>query len=175
MIADRAGLAFGVGAWIKPMRLFTFGLSYEHVGLGREVGGTGNPDYFDISRSLNTLWADARAHFFRTASVRLSALLGLGVNWQNAAAAAAFSQDIGQPLFTVRCTANDSANFSFRGGLGARFVIGNGVSFLLDAVIDEVRLSTAPLDECVTGGGAMTLLSARAGIAYGFDITRVVR
>ena len=46
---------------------------------------------------------------------------------------------------------------------------------LLDAVVDEVRLSTDPLDNCVIGGGTMTLLSARAGVAYEFDITRIAR
>jgi len=107
--------------------------------------------------------------------VRLSAMLGLGLNWQNASATAALSQEVGQPLFTIKCTGSDSANFSFRAGLGARFVIGSGFSFTLDGVLDEVRLSSDPLDDCVRGAGTTTLLSARAGLAYEFEITRPVR
>lgn len=177
-IADRAGLAIGVGVLVTPTPRFSLGLAFEHVGLGREVAGDGRlgqVDYVDASRSLNALWADLRLHLFRTPAVRLSVLLGVGANWQSADVSAVISQDVGQPLLTVQCSGSDSMNFSFRAGLGAEFIVGNGFSFLLDAVGDVVRLSTDPLDQCVLGAGTMTLLSARAGLGYKFDVTRFVR
>jgi hypothetical protein len=172
-LAERGGLALAVAAFVSRSPHFSLGLSYEHVGLGRERGGDADPDWVDVARALDALWASVEAHLASAPRVRLSLLIGVGLVWQHADVSAVLSQGVGRPLLPIQCSGSDAANFGFRAGLGAEFVIGNGVSFVADALVDNIRLSTDPLDGCVLGAGTTTLLSARAGFAYRFDPIRL--
>lgn len=67
------------------------------------------------------------------------------------------------------------ANVSFRAGLGARLMLGNGSSLTAAAVVDEARLTGNLLHDCVNGAGITTVLSARIGLAYELDLLRALR
>jgi hypothetical protein len=174
-VTERIGPALAIGAFITPSRRFSLGLEYEHVGLGREQGGDGEPDLVDVSRDLDALWAGLRLHLVSTPRAWLSALIGTGLVWQHAAASGVLSQGIGRPLLTIQCSGSAAANIAFRAGLGAEVVIGSGFSFLADVLFDNIRLGSGPLDDCVPGAGTMSLFSTRIGVAYQFDVSRFVR
>jgi hypothetical protein len=174
-IAERIGLALAARAFIMPSPRFSLGLAYEHVGLGREKGGDGDPDFVDVTRDLDALWAGLRVHLVSAPRARLSVLFGTGLVWQRASASGVLSQGIGRPLLTIQCSGSAAANFALRAGLGAEVVIGRGFSLLSDALLDNVRLSSDGLDDCVPGAGTTSLFSTRIGVAYQFDVSRFVR
>lgn len=184
VIRERAGLALAVSAAIAPTPLFDVGLAYERVGLGREHGGgsTANasgsltsPDWVDVSRTLDALWASVALRLVRAPEVKLSLVAGASLLWQHAGASGALSQGEGAALLTFQCSASDSVNLGFRAGLGGEIMLGSGFVLLADAFIDNVRLSSAPLGGCVPGAGTTALFSGRLGFAYRFDVSRFVR
>ena len=72
----------------------------------------------------------------------------------------------------MRCSTSGSAGLALRAGLGGEVLLGSGLWFVLDAVLDNVHLLSGPLDECIGGAGTVSLFGARAGFAYRFDDVR---
>jgi hypothetical protein len=186
-IRERSGLALGVSAVVAPTSLFDVGLAYERVELGREHGGgttpgapamsatPATPDWVDVARTVDALWASVALRLVRAPEAKLSIVAGASLVWQHADASGALSQGEGTALLPFQCSASDSVNFGFRAGLGAEIPMGSGFVLLADAFVDNVRLSSTPLGGCVPGAGTTALFSGRLGFAYRFDVSRFVR
>jgi hypothetical protein len=173
-ITGRAGVSFGVSAEVSPSPRYAFGLAFEHAGLGSERAA-GDFGSVDLTRDLDVLWAGLRVYLVRTEAVSLGLLLGPGLAWQGVSANGLLTPGIGALPSTFACAAGDAVNLALRAGLGARFALGSGVSFLADVSVDNVRLASAVLGDCAPGAGTVTLLGARVGFGYQFDVTSYVR
>ena len=173
-ITGRTGAAFGVSAYVEPSRRYAFGLGFEHAGLGREQAA-GDFGSVEITRDLNVLWGGLRVHFVSTEAVTLGVLLGPGLAWQGVSANGLFTPGIGKLPTAFSCSAGDSVNLALRAGLGARFALGSGVSFLADVSFDNVRLASEVIGGCAPGAGTVSLIGARVGFGYQFDVTPYVR
>lgn len=173
-ITGRAGALLGVSAFVSASPRYSFGLAFEHTGLGSERA-EGDFGSVDLARDLNVLWAGLRVHVVHTEKVWLSVLLGPGLAWQGVSANGLLTPGIGVPPATFSCSAGDSANIALRAGLGARIALGSGVSFLADASFDNVRLSSDVIGDCAPGAGTVSLIGARIGFAYGLEVTPYVR
>jgi hypothetical protein len=173
-ITDRAGVSFGVSAFLAPSRRFSFGLSFEHAGLGAEKA-EGDLGSLTITRDLNLLWAGLRVHLINTDAVRIGIVIGPGLAWQGADVNGVITPGIGALPSAYACSGGDTANLALRAGLGARFMLGSGFSFLVDGSFDNVRLSSDVIGDCAPGAGTVTLIGARMGFGYELDITSFVR
>jgi len=173
-ITGRAGVSFGVSADVSPSARYSIGLAFEHAGLGSERA-EGDFGSVDVARDLNVLWAGLRVYLLHTETVSLGVLIGPGLAWQGVSANGLLTPGIGVLPSAFACAAGDSANLALRAGLGARFALGSGISFLADASVDNVRLTSEVLGDCAPGAGTVTLIGARVGFAYQFDVTSYVR
>lgn len=173
-ITGRAGVAFGASAYVAPSRRYAFGLAFEHLGLGSEHAA-GDFGSAELTRDVNVLWGGIRVDFIHTEAVRLGLLLGPGLAWQGVSANGLLLPGIGRLPATFACSASDSVNLALRAGLGARFALGSGISFLADASFDNVRLGSEAIDDCAPGAGTVSLIGARIGFAYDLDATVYVR
>jgi hypothetical protein len=173
-ITGRAGVSFGVSAYVSPSSRYSFGLAFEHAGLGSERA-EGDFGSVDITRDLNVLWAGLRLHLFHTETVSLGLLIGPGLVWQGVGANGLLTPGIGALPLAYSCSAGDTVNLALRAGLGARIALGSGVSFLADASVDNVRLASDVVGDCAPGAGTVTLLGARVGFGYQFDVAPYVR
>ena len=173
-ITGRAGVSFGVSAYVSPSPRYAFGLAFEHAGLGSERA-EGDFGSVDLTRDLNLLWAGLRVSLLHTERVSLGLLIGPGLSWQGVSANGLLTPGIGALPSGYACAAGDTVNLGLRAGLGARIALGSGVSFLADASVDNVRLASDVLDGCAPGAGTVTLIGARVGFGYQFDVTSYVR
>lgn len=173
-ITERAGVSFGASAFLTPNRRFSFGLSFEHAGLGGEKA-EGDFGSLTVTRDLNLLWAGLRVFMINTETVRFGALIGVGLAWQGVRADGLLTPGIGALPSAYSCSASASANVALRAGLGAQIALGNGFSFLADAALDNVRLAGDPIDDCAPGAGTVSLIGARVGFGYQLDVTSYVR
>jgi hypothetical protein len=172
-ITDRAGASFGVSAFLAPSRRFSFGLAFEHAGLGGEKAD-GDLGSLTITRDLSLLWAGLRVHLISTDAVRIGILIGPGLAWQGVDARGFVTPGIAPPS-TYACSGGDTANLALRAGIGGRFLLGSGFSFLADASFDNVRLSSDVIGDCAPGAGTVSLIGARVGFGYELDVTSFVR
>ena len=173
-ITDRVGASFGVSAFVAPSRRFSFGLAFEHAGLGGEKAD-GDLGSLTITRDLNLLWAGLRVFMISTDAVRFGVLIGPGLAWQGVRADGLLTPGIGVPPSVYSCAGGDSANLALRAGLGAQIALGSGFSFLVDASFDNVRLTSDVIGDCAPGAGTVSLIGARVGFGYQLDITSYVR
>ena len=173
-ITDRAGVSFGVSAFVAPSRRFSFGLAFEHAGLGGEQA-EGELGKLTITRDLNVLWAGLRVFMINTQVVRVGLLIGPGLAWQGVRADGLLTPGIGVLPSVYSCSAGDSANLALRAGLGAQIALGSGFSFLADASFDNVRLASDVIGDCAPGAGTVSLIGARVGFGYQLDVTSYVR
>ena len=74
-----------------------------------------------------------------------------------------------------RCEDTAGAGLGLRAGIGAEVRLGEGFVLSVDAVADELRLSSDPIGTCAPGAGSTAMLGARAGLAYRFDVSRYLR
>ncbi|MFO0760764.1 MAG: hypothetical protein U0359_30075 [Byssovorax sp.] len=167
-IVDRAGASIGVSIFVAPWSRFAIGLGYEHTGLGNERGGAGDLDRVEVSRAMDSLIASLRMHLYEGEIVRLSAEVGPGLAWQSASAAGLVPLSTGS-YAGVRCSATSGPDLLLRAGLGAEVLLGSGVSFVAGVTLDNARLGSDAVGECIPGAGTVTLFGARAGFAYRFD------
>lgn len=173
-ITGRTGASLGVSAYVEPSRRYSFGLGFEHVGLGREQAA-GDFGSADITRDVNVLWGGLRVHFVSTEAVTLGVLLGPGLAWQGVSANGLLTPGIGKLPTTFSCSAGDSVNLALRAGLGARIALGSGFSLLADVSFDNVRLASEVIGDCAPGAGTVSLIGARVGFGYQLDVTSYVR
>jgi hypothetical protein len=173
-ITGRTGASFGASAYVEPSRRYAFGLGFEHAGLGSEKA-EGDFGSVEISRDVNLLWGGVRVHFVRTEAVTLGVVLGPGLAWQGVSASGLLTPGIGRLPSTFSCSGGDSVNLALRAGLGARFALGSGISLLADVSFDNVRLASGVIGDCAPGAGTVSLIGARVGFGYQFDVTPYVR
>ncbi len=170
-ITQRFGGNFGVG-FSYQYEPFSVGLSYEHLGLGREDSGVGRFGVVHIDRSLDTIWGQLR--------MRLSGLtwgtpflgIGVGATWQEArlGGVVLLDQGVGGAR-SFGCSATDSFNGALRFGGGVEIPLASTVSFVTDAAFDAYRLSSDILDYCAPGAGATSAFLLRAGLVYRYDLS----
>jgi hypothetical protein len=173
-IASRGGATVAVGVAIAPSPRYAVGIAYEHGELGTEHG-EGDAAILDLDRSMDSLWASVRVSLFRNDRFMLGVLLGPGLVWQHVhASAIVFGGTEGRPD-TFACTETSGPGLGLRAGVGAEVKLGGGFFFSLDALIDELRLASDLLGTCAPGAGSTAVLGARAGFAYRFDVSRIVR
>ena len=173
-ITDRAGASFGVSAFLAPSRRFSFGLAFERAGLGGEKA-EGDLGSLTITRDLSLLWAGLRVHLISTDAVRIGILIGPGLAWQGVDARGFVTPGIGALPSAYACSGGDTANLALRAGIGGRFMLGSGFSFLADAGFDSVRLTSDVIGDCAPGAGTVSLIGARVGFGYELDVTSFVR
>ncbi len=63
-IVNRGGAVAGAGVAVAPSPRFSFGLAYEHVGLGNEHGA-GGLAVVDLRRTIAGVWATVRLTILR--------------------------------------------------------------------------------------------------------------
>lgn len=173
-ITGRFGAMFGAGVAIAPSQRFAIGLAYEHGELGTEHG-EGDVGTIDVSRTVDSLWASVRATLWRNERIAIGITLGPGLVWQHVSLnAIVFGNTTWTPT-TFNCADTDGPSLGLRAGLGAEITLGNGFYFNLDAMIDELRLSSDIIGTCAPGAGSTATFGVRGGAAYRFDVSRAVR
>jgi hypothetical protein len=173
-ITERGGVSFGASAFVAPSRRFSFGLAFEHAGLGSEKA-EGELGSLTITRDLNVLWAGLRANLISNEVLRFGVLIGPGLAWQGVRADGLLTPGIGVSPSAYSCAGGDSANLALRAGIGAQIALGSGFSFLADASFDNVRLTSDILGDCAPGAGTVSLIGGRVGFGYQLDVTSYVR
>ena len=173
-ITGRGGASFGASAFVAPSRRFSFGLAFEHAGLGSEQA-EGELGSLTITRDLSLLWAGLRVNMISTDALRFGVLLGPGLAWQGVRADGVLTPGIGVLPSVYSCAGGDSANLALRAGIGAQIALGSGFSFLADASFDSVRLTSDVIGDCAPGAGTVSLIGARVGFGYQLDVTSYVR
>jgi hypothetical protein len=173
----RGGLTLGASvlAWIQSW--IAVGLAYEHTDLGRERSGVGAFGLLQVERDLSTLWATLRVAPVSSDAMALYLVLGPGLSWQSAdATGLVYTGPFGSAPVGITCEGSDSFDLALRGGAGIEGRIGTpGLVVFAEVSGDAHRLSSDPMGTCVPGAGSAMLIGARAGAAYRFDVTRLVR
>ncbi len=180
-VTERAGLTFGAGLLLAPMRAFAVGLAYEHVDLGRETSGVAESGSFSLTRDLNAIWASLRLYPF-AGDVRPFLGLGAGLVWQSADASGTYaSAPFAQTPFT--CEGAGEADFGFSLAAGLEAPLTERLFLTGDVSFRAYRLTSDPLEGeeqgytflCAPGAGSVNAFALRAGVAYRFDVSRYVR
>jgi hypothetical protein len=171
-ITGRSGTMVGAGIGIAPSPLFAIGLAYEHTSLGSEQGA-GDLGIVELTRSLDSLWATLRLSLYHGDWVGLGITLGPGFVWQNVDASAIVLSNTQTTSFA--CSDTGGPALGLRAGLGAEVYLGHGFVFSLDAVIDELRLSSDAVGTCAPGAGSTAVFGVRGGFAYRLDVSRQTR
>jgi hypothetical protein len=175
-VTARAGLAFGVSAWIAPAPAFAIGIAYQHLGLGRERSDVGPYGVVDITRDAHLAWLGLRLYPLRGESAALFLEIAPGLVFQRATASGLVTD--GGPNVTptpLTCKASDSADFALRAGFGGELKLSENAVAMLGVSLDNYRLSSAPMDDCINGAGTVSEIIITAGFAYRLDITKIVR
>lgn len=172
-MVERAGLAYGVSAFVTVEPEFSLGLALEHTDLGRERSAVGEAGAVEVVRDLNAAWAAVRLNLVRGAAGELGVLFGPGLAWQSADAAGVAAPTRGAVTFT--CAASGAAGLALRAGLGGSLALGGGLFLNAGATLDNIQLSSDLLDGCVFGAGSATIFGLRGGFTYRFDLGRYVR
>jgi hypothetical protein len=175
-ITDRAGVSYGMAAFVLPMRWLAAGVAFEHTDLGRERGDFAASGTIDVERDLNALWATLRVSPIRFDDVALLLELGPGLVWQSADAGGIASiGPFGQTAYPFTCEASDSANLGLRLGAGVDVKIGGNVHVVGLLGFDNDRLSSEPLDQCAPGAGTVSVIAFRVAISYRWRLTNLNR
>ncbi|MDC0739999.1 hypothetical protein [Polyangium mundeleinium] len=170
-VTQRGGTLFGLGLTylLHPLSI---GLTYEHVGLGREDSGVVPFGAVRIARSTDAAWASVRVRFSGLEPIVPFLGVGLGAVWQSAHADGVFLIDGGlrggQPF---SCSATDSLNLGLRAAVGVEVPIGKTVSFTAEGSLDAYRLSSEVIEGCAPGAGTTNALLFRVGLLYRFDLS----
>ncbi|MDI1481748.1 hypothetical protein [Polyangium sp. y55x31] len=170
-VTQRGAGTFGFGlAYL--MHPLSIGLTYEHVGLGREDSGVVPFGAVRITRSTDTLWASVRMRFSGLEPILPFFGVGIGAVWQGAHADGVFLLDGGlRGGLPFSCSATDSLNLALRASAGVEVPVGKTVSFTGEGSIDAYRLSSEIIEGCAPGAGTTNALLFRVGLLYRFDLT----
>lgn len=178
-ITDRSGLLVGAGLGLTPSRLFSIGLAYEHLNLGRERLGQSDIGSASVERDAHALFVDLRVYPYRGEAASVFAGIGVGLAWQGADATrveeALTQSGAGVGVNIVPCSVRDSADVALRGGAGVEVPIGAGLVFMSDVSFENARLSGELLDRCISGAGTTAIFALRVGLAYRLDMSRLFR
>jgi len=161
--------ALGFLYQIKPI---SFGLSYEHTGLGKEDSGVGPYGFVHIHRSLDTIYASLKVNFTGPSWGTPYFGVAAGGTFQDASMRGIFLINQGaNGSANFNCTASDTISLALRVGGGVAIPLSSNVSFLMDGSFDAYRLTSDILQYCAPGAGATSAFLVRAGLSYRFDIT----
>lgn len=174
-ITERVGGNFGVG-FLYQIKAISFGLSYEHTGLGREDSGVGPYGFVRIDRKLDSVLASVRVNFSGISWAKPYVGVSVGGTWQDAIAKGIVLLDRGvNGAVNFGCTASDTANFALRFGGGMQIPMSPNFSFITDVAFDAYRLSSEIIQFCAPGAGATSAFLFRLGLAYHFDMSESPR
>lgn len=169
-IAQRYDGNFAIG-FLYQIKPVSFGLSYEHSGLGKEDSGVGPYGFLHIARSLDTVWASLKVNFSGPSWGTPYFGIAAGGVFQDASMRGIFLVNQGASGSTpFSCTGSDSISLALRVGGGVAIPMSSNVSFLVDAAFDAYRLSSDVLQYCAPGAGATSSFLGRVGLSYRFDI-----
>lgn len=169
-ITQRFGGNFALG-FLYQIQPVSFGLSYEHTGLGKEDSGVQPFGAVQIDRSLDTIFASLKVRFSGPS---------WGTPYFGVAAGGAFQDATMHGIFlfnqgasgsaNFRCTGSDTISLALRVGGGVEIPMSSNVSFLADGSFDAYRLTSDILQYCAPGAGATSAFLLRFGLSYRFDI-----
>lgn len=169
-VNQRIGANFGFG-FAYQFQPIAIGLSYEYTDLGRENSGIGPYGFVDISRTLDTIWAQLRVRLPGPTWGTPFFGVGMGATWQQARTRGIVLLDQGvSGGMKFGCSAQDSMNIALRFGGGIEIPIGNNISFVADGAFDAYRLSSEIIEFCAPGAGGTTAFLLRGGITYHYDL-----
>jgi outer membrane protein OmpA-like peptidoglycan-associated protein len=168
------GIRIGVTGIFRPIRWFGFGIGYEHADLERTTVDESSTEFRDTYRDLNNLWIDARAYPLRFDPFAMYISVAGGPSWQVVDS----SKLTVEPNSSVttrgdKCSAGASAGAGLKGAIGAELALVSGAILWGDFGPDYYFLSEQDVDGCDVGAGGSFLFGFRAGIAIGFERTRV--
>ncbi len=175
-VSDASGFVAGASTWLSPEPRYGLGLTYEHLGLGREAGGNGANGTVLVDRSAHALWLGLRVFPSRDTKNTIYLELGPGILFQRAHAVGLISNGEPSPKYdSVACDASDSADFGLRMGLGGEMTITRSLILRAGGAFSQLHLSSKALSDCVNGAGSLSELSFTAGLAYRWDVSGLVR
>ncbi len=166
---ERVDLAYGVGAWFAPSRLFSLGLRYERVGEGGERTKTGAAT-LRVQRDLDALMLGARVYPIRGDAWGMYMHLGLGLSNQHLDANGARPATTFGPGPTFACSASDGPGLSLSSGAGLDIDVARRFAFLAEGHISAYRHGGEVLDACAPGSGSITNIGANLGFMYRFEL-----
>ena len=173
-ITGRFGSMVGAFVAVAPAPVYAVGLGYEHSALGREHGH-GDVADVDLSRTLDVVWASVRAVLVRTESLKLVAQIAPGLAFQHVTADALVYQTGGAAPVPFTCREGGGPGLGLRAGLGLEAPLTRALGVDLETVIDNLRLSSAPLGTCAPGAGTVSMVGLRLGFTYQLDVSRALR
>jgi opacity protein-like surface antigen len=174
-ITERVGGNFGIG-FLYQIKSISFGLSYEHSGIGREDSGVGPYGFVTIDRKLDVVLASVKVNFSGVSWVKPYLGVSVGGVWQDANAKGVVLLDQGvSGSANFGCNGSDSANLALRFGGGVQVPMSPNVSFITDVAFDAYRLSSDIIQFCAPGAGATSAFLFRFGFAYHFDMAESPR
>jgi opacity protein-like surface antigen len=168
---EPVGLAYGLGVWFAPARVWSIGLSYQRTGLG--AGETsGGETSVAVQRDLDTFWLGGRAYPLRSDTIGLYVALALGASWQSLSASGSRSSGVGgvNPPEPFACNASDGPGFALGGGVGVDVDMTRHVAFLAEVGGSGHQLTSDPIENCASGSGSVTGIGATIGFMYRFDL-----
>ncbi len=174
---ERGGLLFGGGVFFSPDRMFAFGVSYAHMGGGREQLAPGSTALSGkISRTFHSVLANVRAYPYRTDTLGIWGGLMVGATFHTATTVGsdiAGSMPAPPPAFTVDTGPN--AGLALGLGAGLDFDISNEFVFLtsinwIGHHLPSDNMSGGDGVHLVPGPGTVNELDVRAAFQYRFDL-----
>jgi OOP family OmpA-OmpF porin len=173
---DRDGLRLAVTGLFRPIRWLGVGVGYEHADLERDQGDGVDGSFENVSREIETLWFNLRAYPLRLDPVAFYIDLGAGPTWQSVAADGLVIDPANASASTpTQCSASGSAGVGLKSAVGVELGLVSGLMMYGELGPDHYLLDDASLDGCQSGAGDATLFGFRAGFAFGFEHTRVLR
>ena len=173
-ITGRFGSMLGASIAVSPAPGYALGVGYEHSALGREHG-TGDVADVELSRTLDVVWASVRAVLFHTEHLAFVAQVGPGLAFQRADAGVLVYPTASAAAAAFTCRQSGGPGLALRAGIGLEGRLTRALGVDLDAVIDNLRLSSAPLGDCAPGAGTVSMVGLRLGFTYRLDVSRALR
>ena len=167
---DPAGVAYALGAWFAPNRVYSVGLAYQRTGLG---SGQTEPVAPSVTAQydLNTIWLGGRAYPLRNDHVGMFLQIMVGGSWQEVRASGTrATAEFGTPAETFSCSVSDGPGLSLSGGIGLDVDIDRHLAFVASAEGGGHQQSGELVDGCTLGVGSVATVLGRIGFMYRFDL-----
>jgi hypothetical protein len=168
---ERNGFVLGPEVTLFVVRRVALGLAYEHYLLGGETSGLTPVGAVDVTRTLDTLWLNARLYPILTDRAGLYLGISVGPSWQGAELAGSVwpAHDPGA-WQSFHCEGSDTPGPAVRAEIGGDVALAGGLRALVAVGADGYRLSDDLIDDCVPGAGSTTVFGLRLGLVYAMDL-----
>ena len=172
--AERAGIQYGVGAYISRSRLLAFGLSYNYVRFGAEQTSPTVLDQTEhIRRTLHLPMLNLRVYPARNDKIGMWLGLGVGLSLQTAYASGPERNPVsGSPSKSYSTSAGPDTGLALGANLGLDYDISRHLAFLFSVGFQHHFLSSDPMGSAshtVPGIGSASQLGANVAFQYRFD------